>query len=225
MANGVDIARGHRYSFTGWQAGVLGEAMAAHPDETISWLQALPAGTDRDRLLEKGLDDALWRAPKYLLFKGADPLAMKLFNQLPEDGQIRVASALGAERAGRGDLTDLGAWAQTFSSPAVRTKAITGVINAAYARDASTIEPLLATITSTPDRDSALAAIVVAMKNDSPSAAADRALSINDEAQRRSSLELAIQSWQKRDPDASRAWIAENPSIPQAWKTSWLQGR
>lgn len=225
MENGVDVARGHRDGFQGWGTGVLGEAMAAHPEATISWLQTLPAGMERDRLLEKGLDDALWVAPKDVLFADENPLWVQLFQGLTEEGQIRLANNIGMERAKLGGLTDLGTWVQNFPSAAARTQAIIGAIAAAYMRDTTMIDPLLTSISSTSDRDAAINTVVGIMVIDAPASAAARALTISDEAHRCEALDFALKSWQKRDPIASRAWLGENSSIPASWKAKWLQAQ
>lgn len=64
LENGVDVARGKRTSLNSSEAGVLAEAIAAQPQAVAAWLEALPAGPGRDRLIERGLEDSLWRAPK-----------------------------------------------------------------------------------------------------------------------------------------------------------------
>ena len=221
LANGVDVARGRRMGFNSWQAGVLGEALAAHPDLAVAWLEGLRAGPDRDRLLERALQDSLWRVPKEQLFDEDNAFAMRLFNELAAESQVRAATALGEKRAQQGDLTDLHDWAENFTVDAARANAIAGAMAATYERDASRVEPLLASSTSPADRDAALRGLAGAMSNSAPAEAAARALAINDPALRRETLGTIVSAWKTRDPDAAVAWLRDSAGIPEAWKQSW----
>ena len=221
VENGVDVARGHRFGFGGWHAGVLGEALAAQPAATIEWLESLPAGPDRDRLLENALVDSLWRVPKEQLFGEGTAFAMRLFEQLAEDSQARTATALGRKRAEQGDLIDLTAWAQNFPPGSARANAVAGAMGAAYVRDASRVEPLLASMASPPDRDAALRGLAEAMSNAAPVDAAVRALAITDPATRRETLGSIVTGWVERDPETARTWLRDSATIPEAWKQAW----
>ncbi|HEV7866175.1 MAG TPA: hypothetical protein VGO90_00735 [Chthoniobacteraceae bacterium] len=221
VENGVDVARGHRNGFNGWQAGVLGEALAAQPAATIAWLEVRPAGPDRDRLLERALEDSFWRVPKEQLFDQGTAFAMRLFEQLPPESQERTATALGRKRAEQGDLTDLGVWAQNFASGPARANAVAGAIGAAYERDASRVETLLASTASTADRDAALRGLAETMSKATPAGAAIRALTITDSAVRRETLDAVVTGWLKRDPETARTWLRNAAAIPEAWKQTW----
>lgn len=221
LENGIDVARGSRMGFNVSLAGVLGEALTAQPAATIEWLEARPAGPDRDRLLERALEDSLWRVPKEQLFGDESAFAMRLFNELPDESQVRTASALGQKRAQQGDLTDLDLWAQNFVPGPARANALAGAISAAYGRDASRVETLLASTTAPADRDAALRGLAGAMSDSAPASAATRALAINDRALRRETLGTVITAWQKRDPAPAREWLRDTASIPEAWKQAW----
>ncbi len=223
LANGVDVARGRRNDFFSWQSGVLGEALGAKPGETVAWLEALPAGSNRDRLMERGFADSLWRAPKDRLFGPEDGIAFRLFNELPEEAQMRNATELGRARMERGDLTDLNDWAENFAPGAVRANAIAGAIGAAYERDASQVEALLAGTRSARDRDAALRGLAETMRFTAPAGAAGRAVEIGDAALRRETLEPIVTFWIKRDPDAAHAWLQDADNIPADWKRAWMQ--
>lgn len=221
LANGVDVARGRRSGFNSWQAGVLGEALAAHPDTTLVWLQQLPAGPDRERLLERALHDSLWRVPEEQLFREGNAFAMRLFNELAVESQVRATTKLGEKRAQRGDLTDLHEWAENFSAGAARANAIAGAMRASYERDASRVEALLASTTSSADRDAALRGLAGAMSNSAPAEAATRALGINDPSIRRETLGTVVTAWQNLDPARADAWLNDTATIPDAWKQLW----
>jgi hypothetical protein len=222
MANGVDPARDHRSGFNSWQAGVLGEAMAAEPAKTVEWLEALPAGANRDRLLERALRDGLWRAPHEQLFGGADPLALRIFRQLEPDGQISKATELGRKGATTGELTDLDAWARNFSPGRARANAVAGAMEGACKRDASVAETLLVSTTTSADRDAALRGLAQALHEAAPVAAASRALSITNSNTRRETLEKVIGSWLNRDRETASSWLRGSSEIPAAWKQEWL---
>jgi hypothetical protein len=221
LENGVDVVRGKRMGLNMWQAGVLGEAMTAQPAATIAWLEARPAGPDRDRLLERALADSLWQVPKEQLFGEGSAFALRLFNQLAEESQVRVATALGETRARQGDLTDLNVWAQHFAPGPARANAVAGAISAAYERDATCVEALLANVTAPADRDAALRGLAGMMSDLAPADAAARALAINDPALRRETLGTIITAWRKRDPGLASNWLRDNPAIPDAWKQAW----
>jgi hypothetical protein len=221
VENGVEVARGKRDNFNAWGAGVLGEALAAQPAATIEWLEARPAGPDRERLLERALEDSLWLAPKEQLFSKGTAFATRLFEQLSPEAQARTAAGLGRKRGEQGDLADLGAWAQNFAPGPARADALAGAVSAAYARGASGVEALFANTASAADRDAALRGLTEAMRHTAPASAADRALTITDPDMRRQALESVMTIWLKRDPETARTWLRDTATIPETWKQAW----
>ena len=224
IANEVDVVRGRRFDLEQSLPGVLGEAMAAAPAATTAWLQALPAGPDRDRLIERGLTTGLLRA-KDQLMTGDNGFAMRLFDDLPADGQVRTANRLGQSRAQQGNLNDLQGWAANFAPGEARVNAVAGAVGATYERNPSQIDGLLASTTIAADRDAGLRGLATAMSNTLPKDAAMRALTIGDTALRQETLGDVITAWQKRDPTATREWLQSVDTIPAAWKETWLKPR
>jgi hypothetical protein len=225
MANGIDVGRMNRHDLTQSSAGVLAEAIARFPSRALEWLEQLPAGAERERLLERGLTDTLWRMPKDQLF-GADGVAIRLFNNLTGEAQARLALRLGEERGKLADFADVDAFAQNFpSASTARADAVAGAIGSAYSQDASRIDMLLATVTTTADRDAALRGLADAMSRDAPAEAAARALSIENRSIQQEALGSIMALWSRRDPNSSRAWLNDHPAIPAAWKQAWLAPR
>ena len=146
----------------------------------------------------------------------------EFYGQLPEDAQIVKASLFGENRAERGDLNDLGAWAQNFPSAAARANAVSAAMSASYRRDAARADTLLATTAPGPDRDAALRGLSEAMAPAAPADAATRALGIGDGTARRDALETVIVPWLKRAPETGRAWLQSAGGVPAAWKQEWL---
>jgi hypothetical protein len=222
MENGVDIARGQRTNEEGSSNGVLGEAMTHAPEKTVAWLEGLPPGDNRDRLLERALADGISLMSGDQKFKAEGNVLMRIFDQLPEEGQRRMGGRLGQAHGERMNLTDLGSWAQMFPEGAIRGEAIAGAIGAAYEKDASRVEALLATTAPGRERDTALRGLTAAITE--PSEAAARAMEIGDVAMRRKTLEGVIEWWNERDPAASGEWLrAQGGAIPAAWTQAWLE--
>jgi hypothetical protein len=74
-----------------------------------------------------------------------------------------------------------------------------------------------------PDFDSAVEVIVRSLAQSSPSEAADWALLIQEEEQRRRSLQMASRVWYRRNPEAFDAWLAKS-GLPDDWRQSILAG-
>src|SRR3954464_3559156 len=68
MEHEIDVAHNKWERFTMSTDGVLAAALRAQPDAAVGWLEHLPAGPERDRLLEQGLDESLRDIPKERLF-------------------------------------------------------------------------------------------------------------------------------------------------------------
>ena len=168
--------------------------------------------------------ESLWHTPREQLFGDGEAMAWRFYGQLPEDAQIAKAALFGQKRAEHGDLKDLGAWANTFAG-AARSNAVAAAMNAAYQRDASRVEALLAGTRPGADRDAALRGLAEAMSHPRLADAAGRALAIGDSSARRDSLEAVIVPWLKNDPEAGRRWLQDAGAVPVAWKKEWLEQR
>jgi hypothetical protein len=226
LENGIEPARGHRHGFSGWGAGVLGEAIQNKPLETVAWLQQLPAGAERDRLSERALADSFWLLKKGEAFAKAEPALLRLFAQLPEDAQVRTAHEFGQRHAREGSLTDVRDWAQHFPTGPARANAIAGAMSGAYERDASRVDQVMENLATSADRDAALRGLATAMQENAPGDAATRAAAIIDASTRRETLETVILPWLKKDPTATREWLKNTArSIPPSWTEAWLQAK
>ena len=225
LANGVDIAQANWLDPSGsmWQPAVLGEAMERAPEETFAWLAALPAGADRDRLLECAFMESMWHTPGKQLFGEDAAMAWRFYDALPPDAQVAKAWLFGQKRAAKVGVGDLAAWAQDFPPGLARSNAIAGAISAARQRDAAPAEAFLATVRPGPDRDAALRGIADAQRQSAPAAAADRALGIGDATVRRDTLEAVVLPWLQSDAKTSRAWLQSAAAIPAEWKQDWLR--
>jgi hypothetical protein len=222
MENGVDVVRTYLSHDSGWLEGVLSEAVTHAPEKTVAWLEGLPPGDNRDRLLERALSDGIGGLPADEKFKAEGNVLMRIFGQLPEEGQRRMSGRLGQAHGERMNLTNLGSWAQMFPEGAIRGEAIAGAIGAVYEKDASKVEALLATTAPGRERDAALRGLTAAITE--PSEAAARAMEIGDAAMRRKTLEGVIEWWNGQDPAASGEWLrAQGGAIPAAWTQAWLE--
>jgi hypothetical protein len=150
---------------------------------------------------------------------------MRLFDQLPAEAQERQAARLGKGRFEAGlKLVDLANWTAQFTEGPVRQNAIIGILTAAFEKDASQVEPLLASVKTSADHDAALRGLAAAMSWNEPNEAATRALQINDLSIRQEALEAVMFSWLKRDPTKGQEWLtAQGSTIPETWKQGWLE--
>ncbi|MHA3774455.1 hypothetical protein ACXR0O_23255 [Verrucomicrobiota bacterium sgz303538] len=223
IANDVDVARMKPLNSVTWQNSVLAEAIERAPAETIAWVEAFPPGAERERILECAFQKALWGTSKEQLFGTESGLAWRLFNQMPAEAQAACAGTFGQVRAEQGDLKDLNLWANNFGPGLARSNAIAGAVSAIYRRDASRVEPLLATVTASADRDAALRGLASSMGYSAPADAAARALEIRDTTVRQETLEEIVLAWIRRDPESSREWLREATSVPAELKQAWLR--
>ena len=225
MDNGVDPALPEWQERDSWQPAVLGEAMKRAPEETFARLASMAPGAERDRLLECAFMESLWHTPKDQLFKEEGAMAWEFYEQLPEEGQIAKAFLFGEGRAQRGDLKDLGAWADKFPPGQARANALTGAASGAFRSNRAEAETLVSVLAPGADRDAALRGLTEAMGNSAPAEAATRALEISNPIVKQDALDAVVIPWTAKDPEASRAWLEANPAIPGAWKQDWLKSR
>ena len=217
VANGVDITRADWQSASNWQPSVLGGIMEKAAPETFAYLAALPAGAQRDSLLEAAFMESLWHTPGKELYADGEAMAWGFYKALPPDAQVAKAFLFGQKRAQFGEVDDVGAWASNFAPGLARGNAIAGVMSSQ--RNAEQAEAQLGKLTAGADRDAALRGL--ATSQPAPAGAA-RALGIADETVRRETLEKIIPRWIKSDEQASRAWL-QSAAIPEAWRQEWLK--
>ena len=217
VANGVDITRADWNTSSNWNPSVLGGIMEKAAPETFAYLAALPAGAQRDSLLEAAFMESLWHTPGKQLYADGDAMAWSFYKALPSDAQVAKAFLFGQKRALFGEIADVGAWAGQFAPGLARSNAIAGMMSGQ--RNAEQSDAQLAKLTAGADRDAALRGI--ATSQPAP-AGADRALGIADETVRRDTLEKIVPRWLKSDETASRAWL-QSAAIPAAWRQEWLK--
>jgi hypothetical protein len=223
-AHEVDVGRVYRDDYYQAKTSVLGEALTNAPEKTMAWLEALPAGAARDRLMERALHDALLRSPGQPSQSSGDDLPMRLFRELPPEGQWRAATRIGEMQGRSGSLTDLDVLGAQFPSSQARSNAIAGAIGAAYKSDASRVEPLLASVSSASDRNAAMRGLAIAMTETAPVAATARAMEITDNAARDETLDSIVFLWMQRDPAAARSWLENAPAaLAYTWRENQLQ--
>ncbi len=190
------------------------EALSAKRKETLEWLQALPAGPERDRFVEAAV-------------RGVDGESMEtLFLELPPEAAIRCAGMVASRLAAK-DVERAQEWASSLADPdgrAAAWKAIGG------GRE----EPLA--IPSGPDRDAMLTGMALARATAKPEDAFARMLEIDDPTRRRETFD-DILSLVFRDPveiapgvtmaatpestvQAVREWV-KNSNVPDEWKHDW----
>jgi hypothetical protein len=219
IANGVDITRADWNGPSSWQSSMLGVFMEKAYAETFATLEALPAGAQRDSLLEAAFMESLWHTPPKELFANGDAMARGFYDKLPPDAQSAKAYLFGQKRAEFGALADVGAWAQSFPPGSTRSNAIAGAMFATQQKNATSAEEQFAKLTTPSDRDAALRGMATAQ---SGLKAADRALAIADPTIRRDTLEEVFPRWQKTDAEASRAWL-ESANVPEEWRRELRQ--
>ena len=129
------------------------------------------------------------------------------------------------KRIEQGDVTDLRPWAQRFVPGPARANAVAGAMSAAYRRDATSVQTLLASTPTPADHDAALRGLAETMSDSAPADAATRALSIGDLAVRRETLGDIFTDWQRRDATAAGAWLQNAANVPAAWKQAWRGGQ
>ena len=218
MANGVDITRAEWNGTDTWQPAMLGVFMEKASAATFATLAALPAGQQRDSLLEAAFMESLWHTPGKDLYADGDAMAWSFYKQLPEDAQTAKAYLFGQKRAVFGDIADVSDWAQGFAPGTARSNAIAGAMFSTQQKSPEKAEAQLAKLTTPADRDAALRGIAPAQP---APAGADRALTIADPTIRRDTLEKILPKWLKADASASRAWL-QRANIPEEWRQDWL---
>jgi hypothetical protein len=223
VQNGVPLTRLFWRGTDGWESSVLGAALREHPAETVTWLENLPSGSAREELTECALADALRHLSQSEKSNAGDPLVMRLFAQLPAEAQERHAVSLGSQQIRHQAIPDLSAWADQFRHDGLtRQRAIEGVLNGAFRRDATQVEPLLASLKSPTDRDAALRGLVESMSWSDPVDAATRAMEISTTETRREALEMVFLPWRKNAPKAAAEWLAtQGTRVPLDWQREW----
>jgi hypothetical protein len=223
---GVDVGRSLRLNEDGATDGsVLTAGMLKQPYETLAWVTALPAGPERDRLLEMSLRDGLEYGGKELLARDDGAFLMGLYQKLPPEAQERSAWRIGSSMAVANQVSDLSIIANMFESGAAQTGAISGVFESLSFHNKPKAESLLATLNSGPNLDAALIGMVSALaRQSSLPSAAEKAMMISDPLAQRRALDTVVTDWLQRDPAAGRKWLDQASELPAEWIRKWVNG-
>lgn len=182
---------------------VLSSAFESKPEETLAWVRSLPAGADRERMLELSVD--------YL--KTAEQ-RVALFNELPPDAALRSAGSV----ARRFDSVKEGrAWVESLPSGPTRLEAWRGLggIDSTAPVD----------LPSGPERDAMLSGRAFSMSGrPTPIPNLELIAQIGDPAVKR---ELFDQAMDRSAQYAGSNWMKqsleelEKTDFPEEWKQSW----
>ncbi len=200
---------------------VIGAAMNGDPLKTLQWVQTLPAGDERDRLLERAVS-----ATSKLTFPpvAADRAAMVLglLQQLPPEAQARAAFSLGWSSGHNGRIEDVRVWTERLGDGALRSAAVEAAVAYRYDANPGNREKLLAQFPDGPERDGALTGIARREGDETPARAAQTAGEIADPAARRKVLDGIVGNWLERNPAQARAWLLDAKTLPSEWTQAWL---
>lgn len=215
QANGIDVAQMFRTEMGLSSLTILGEAMSSQTKQTIDWLQSLPEGNQRDAWLQNALFQN-----RVSVKKDAETMR-QIFDGMSPDRQQRLASGFGKELAATGALPDLQTWASWIPDESVRARAIGGAIAGTFDSAPARAEAMLADLPAGPIRDQALAALTQTQTFSTPSAAAGRALNIQDQTLRYDTLDRFMNAWMNRDRQTAEAWLDAQTDLPREWVSEW----
>lgn len=175
----------------------LASALEKKPEETLAWIGALPAGPDRDRLLESAINAKLKLEQ-----------ALQLFSSLTPEAAARTAASMAAKFTN--DLARGEEWASALPAGAAREQAWAGL---------GQIGGEKITPPSGADRDAYLSGRV----NGSGLRGAEKldvALQISDPVKRRDVMDEYIEGFGKFAAKETRAWL-DTAQVPEDWKIRW----
>ncbi|MEO8353857.1 MAG: hypothetical protein ABI680_19190 [Chthoniobacteraceae bacterium] len=204
-------------------ASVLGAAMDKSPTETLSWVQALPPGAERDAWLEGAISHGgkLTYPP---VSDATAEMVAGVLDLLPPDAQARAAYQLGWTSQHSGKIESVRAWTSYLADGPLRAAAVEAAVSYRYGGNPAGLEKQLEQFPSGFERDGALAGIAGRELDRDPSAAMQTALGIADPNLRRDSLDRLIYNWFDRSPNQARAWLRDTPGLPDDWKREWMFG-
>jgi hypothetical protein len=221
---GVDVTRGLRTGVGGWSGAVLKEAMLNHPDTTVGWVEAFPAGAERDRLMERALHERLDNVPSGQLFNDKNEPILRLFDQLPLESQQREAAGIGQALATRPGFTDLRTIMSRFDDETSQLRAMSGAFVGLYEHDEKKAQEVYAAYTANlppgPAYDAATSAF--AMSNPpSPVKSIALAQTIRDPSVARSTLDSIMSEWFSTNPRQANNWLTTAKTLPPDFVKKW----
>jgi hypothetical protein len=221
---GVDVTRGLRTGVGGWSGAVLKEAMLNHPETTVAWVEAFPAGAERDRLVERALHERLDNVPSGQLFKDESEPIMRLFDQLPLETQRRAAAGIGQALATRPDFTDLRTIMSRFDDEASQVRALSGAFSGLCQHDERKAQEVYTAYTANlppgPAQDIATSAFAIARRY-SPGPALEQAMTIRDPVIVRRTMDSIVSNWILTDAKGAQSWLANAKTLPADWVKKW----
>jgi hypothetical protein len=181
---------------------ILGTAMERGPEKTTQWIESLPEGPDRDRLVGSALGFA------------KAGLAPRLFALIPETEQPKYVGpfmlSLNMQTSGSGRE-----WIRTLPEGKLRAAAMENLISYYWFKNPVEI------IESFPagySRDVAYATHVRKSSRESGAPDVQQLSKIANEDLRQRTAVIAFGTWYRTDRAAARKWMEETPHIPAEWK-------
>ncbi|RYD78106.1 MAG: hypothetical protein EOP84_14695 [Verrucomicrobiaceae bacterium] len=183
-------------------------ALENKPEAVLAWLQQLPPGAERDRMIERTAST----------IRDLDQ-ALALFSRLPPEAASRTASTI-AQRFSEDPtrLQEAVKWAASLPPGPVRTNAWAGF-------GSSALHQLIPMPPPGPDRDAMLSGRVLGNGlRTSPIPSLETAMQISDPQLRRDMLDEAVEHFSTQDslgwaPKALE-WL-EKSDVPEEWKRRW----
>jgi hypothetical protein len=213
LANGIDVTKWYRTESGGTAKSVMLAAMATDSRKTIDWLLSLPEGNQRDSWLQNVLVQDRVKFDR--------EATRDIFDHLSTDRQLRLAPAFGRKFGGIENLAELPTWAAWIPDEAVRARAIGGALAGAFNYAPARVEAILAELPTGPVHDQALAALAWTQTSSAPSAAAARALTIQDQTVRYDALDRLMNTWMNRDHQTAETWLDAQTDLPREWVAEW----
>jgi hypothetical protein len=203
---------------------VLKEAMLNHPEATVAWVEALPAGPERDRLIERSLRERLDNVPSGALFNDKNEPIMRLFDQLPLESQQRAATGIAQKLAQRSDFSDLRTILNRFTDETSRYRAMIGAFSGLSDHDGAKAEKVyadyVASLPPGPAHDVVTSAFAM---SDPPSPVKSIAIAqtIRDPSVARSTLDSIVSEWFSTNPRQAREWLTTAKTLPPDFVKKW----
>jgi len=182
-------------------AKAIAENWAANdPAKAMQWSESLPAGRLREEVVQSAL--AGWASK--------DPEAAYAYYMKNDASVAEPAQPIFEAWAGM-DPTRAAAQADQLSDPAIREKAVSGVVSGWIdsSSDRSALNAWVDKLPNPWERDEANAQIAEAASYDEPTTAWQRATAIQSQSERREALKSAFASLVESDPSQARATLAQ----------------
>ncbi len=204
-ARGVDVADAKAIEFYGDNGGagwnsLLGTAFESDRAQTLTWLRAQPASSERDAMLREGI------------WNGTDEERLGIYAELTPAGRADAAAAV-VQSSFLNGAGNIEPWVKAQPPGAARKAAIWSLAWYQALNAPENIETLTDAWPAGADRDAAIRGIATALSQNDPHRALDFARRVGDAATRETTLENIARNWRYRDEPAARAWIISAPEL------------